>query len=160
MAPRPGRLECQHAPKPDSAAHCSRRCKSTKVSCSDSIPRPSAANSHIALRPTPFDFILSETTLFTCITRIKLFDRFFVCIVAILYKDSSCISRINSFSSVFSFCVLSPRGVVSVDARPDGGGGVRPKGLTRQAGMDYWSSTKGSINVQDINPPYLSNNFK
>ena len=37
---------------------------------------------------------------------------------------------------------------------------VRVVDVSRQAGMDYWLSTKGPINVQYTDPPYLSDNFK
>ena len=88
-------------------------------SCSDSIPKPSVVKSRIASRPTLSDQFSAPTPIQL---RFKLFGRvfvfvslcFFACIplnnVAILY---TCSSRINSFSSVSSFRVLSrlPQGL-------------------------------------------------
>ena len=86
------------------------------LSCSDFITRPSAANSRIASRPTPVNYILGGRLLFT---RTKFIGRFFVfaalfffdCIclynVAILYKNPSCISRIIHWVLLSFLCVCS-----------------------------------------------------
>ena len=96
---RPGRLE-HHAHIQFHRAHLWWNKTSTfhfNDSCSEYVPRPSTAKSRIASQLTPFRSILSTNSYS------KFFGRIFVCFfaymplnnVAILYKDSPCISRIK-----------------------------------------------------------------
>ena len=66
------------------------------LSCSDFITRPSAANSRIASRLTPVNYILGGQLLFT---RTKFFGRFFV-FAALFFFDCMCYYNVATWYKV------------------------------------------------------------